>query len=212
MNKQEMDNVLDFYYETTELKEKLRQGWVYWNVTDTRIESIAEHIYGAQMLAVAIYSECKLDVDIFKVMSMLALHETEEVRIGDLTPIDNVSDEDKLALGDKAVKDIFKNLNMSKPFVDLITEFNERKTKEAKLAFLCDKLDCILQIKKYSAQEKCSIANASAKVLSDYRVKAIIEDGAKSVYDIFAANDRKMYEGTIIEELFDYVKEYELKK
>lgn len=212
MEKQEMDNVLDFYYEVAQLKEKLRQGWLYWNVSGTRIESIAEHIYGAQMLAVAIYSECNVSVDILKVMTMLALHETEEVKIGDITPIDNVPEKDKLFLGDKAVNEIFKNLKQSKVFVDIITEFNKGKSPEAKFAFLCDKLDCILQIKKYSDEGKCFIANAATKVLNDNRVKAIIEDGATTVYDIFAANDRKMYVGTIIEELFDYVKDYEIKK
>lgn len=211
MNKDDKDNVLDFYYQVIQLKEKLRQGWIYWNVKDTRVESIAEHIYGAQMLAVAIYSEFKINVDIFKVMSMLALHETEEVIIGDYTPIDDISDNEKLEIGNKAVKDIFSNLKNSNMFVELITEFNERKTPEAQLAFLCDKFDCILQCKKYSDLQKCSILNATVNVLKNKKVNRIIDNGANTVLDVFMVHDKFMYEGTVVEELFDYIKQYKIK-
>lgn len=212
MEKRDMNNILDFYYEVAQLKKKLRQGWIYWNVSGTRVESIAEHIYGSQMLAVAIYSQCKLNVDIFKVISMLALHETEEVRIGDFTPIDNVSDDEKLAMGNKAVNEIFQNLQENRTFIELITEFNERKTPEAKFAFLCDKFDCILQLKKYSDNEKCSIVNATLKVLSNSKVQDSIDKGANTVLDIFVEHDRFMYQGTVIEELFEYVRDYGIKE
>ena len=95
MNERQIFNMLDVYYKLCSLKRKKRQGWVYWNVANTRIESIAEHVFGVQQLAWIMYSEAQLDLDIFKVIAMLSLHETEEVIIGDITPFDNVTDEEK---------------------------------------------------------------------------------------------------------------------
>lgn len=212
MQDKEMENVLDFYYDVTALKNKIRQGWIYWNVSNTRVESIAEHIFGAQMIAVAIYSQLNLQLDIFKVLSMLSLHETEEVIIGDYTPIDNVSEEEKLRQGNEAVDKILgSRFPYSKIFVELIDEFNEKKTPEAQFAFLCDKYDCILQLKKYSDEEKCTVINATIKVLSSQEVKKIIDNGVNTVLDIFMQEDRYMYTGTIIEELFEFTQKYRIK-
>lgn len=48
MSKEE--NVLKFYALCNTLKDIVRTGWKDWNVNRDRIESIAEHIYGVQIL------------------------------------------------------------------------------------------------------------------------------------------------------------------
>ena len=78
-------NVIDFYVLTNKLKNVIRTGWKNWNVCRDRIESVAEHIYGVQMLAIAIDSEYDYNLDLKKVLYMLAIHELEEIYIGDLT-------------------------------------------------------------------------------------------------------------------------------
>lgn len=50
------------------LKNVIRTGWKKWNVQRERIESVAEHIFGVQMLAIAMKSEYQYDVDILKVV------------------------------------------------------------------------------------------------------------------------------------------------
>ena len=67
-------NVIDFYVQCNKLKDIVRTGWKDWNVKRERVESIAEHIYGVQMLAIAMWSEYKYDIDIMKVITMLAVH------------------------------------------------------------------------------------------------------------------------------------------
>ena len=47
------------------------------------------------MLAIAIHSEYKMDIDISKAIQMLVIHELEEVIIGDITPFDNVTQQQK---------------------------------------------------------------------------------------------------------------------
>ena len=73
MSKEE--NVLRYYVLCNRLKDVVRTGWKDWNVKRERIESVAEHIYGTQMLALAMKSEYKYDIDIEKVILMLAVHE-----------------------------------------------------------------------------------------------------------------------------------------
>ena len=76
-------NVVDFYVLCNTLKNVVRSGWKIWNVKKERLESIAEHIFGTQMLAISMWSEYDYDIDIKKVLTMLAVHETEEIIIGD---------------------------------------------------------------------------------------------------------------------------------
>jgi len=79
------ENVIKYYVLCNKLKDIVRTGWKDWKVKRDRVESIAKHIYGAQMLAIAKKSEYEYDVDITKVIYMLAIHELEEAIIGDLT-------------------------------------------------------------------------------------------------------------------------------
>ena len=146
-------NVIEYYVLCNKLKDIIRTGWLDWKVKRKRIESVAEHIYGTQMLAIAIYSEYKYDIDIKKVILMLALHELEEIKIGDLTPF-QITKDDKKKIGKKAVEEIIKNLNIKKDIKELINEFDERTTKEALFAHHIDKLECNLQCKLYD-EEKC---------------------------------------------------------
>ena len=73
MNKEK--NVINYYVLCNKLKNVIRTGWLDWNVNRERVESIAEHIFGGQMLAIAMKSEYEYDdVDILKVIYMLAIH------------------------------------------------------------------------------------------------------------------------------------------
>ena len=140
--------IINFYVLTNKLKNIVRTGWKNWHVNTERVESVAEHIYGTQMLALAIHSEYQYDIDIKKVIYMLAIHELEETIIGDLTHKD-ITREEKEKIGHQAVENILKDLLTGEEIKKIIYEFDERKTKEAKFAYLCDKLECDLQCKIY---------------------------------------------------------------
>ena len=145
---QKAKTVVEFYSLTNVLKNVIRKGWLNWHVNAERVESVAEHIYGTQMLALAMYSEYQYDIDIAKVMYMLAVHELEEIIIGDLTYLE-ISAEDKKKIGHEAVEKILSELLNGNQIKELIYEFDERQTKEATFAYHCDKLECDLQCKLY---------------------------------------------------------------
>ncbi len=156
MSKEE--NVVRYYVFCNRLKNIIRTGWKDWNVKRERIESVAEHIYGVQMLAIAMNSEYEYDIDIFKVIMMLAVHELEEIIIGDLTQFD-ISKQEKEKMGHEAVDIVLKGLTMKDEIKRLILEFDERKTTEAKFAYYCDKLECDLQCKLYDMEMCVNLNN-----------------------------------------------------
>ena len=146
-------NVVNYYVICNKLKNVIRTGWKDWNVQRERLESVAEHVYGVQMLAIAMNSEYEYDIDIKKVILMLAIHELGETIIGDLTQF-QISKEEKEKIEHEAVHEILKDLINGEEIEELFLEFDAHKTPEALFAFQCDKLECDLQCKMYD-QENC---------------------------------------------------------
>ena len=126
--------VIKYYVLCNKLKDVIRTGWKDWNVSRERVESVAEHIYGVQMLAIAMKSEYEYDIDIEKVIMMLAVHELEEILIGDLTCF-QISKEEKQKIGHDAVDKVLNGLLDKRKIKDLILESDERLTKEAIFAY-----------------------------------------------------------------------------
>ena len=152
------ENVVKYYVLCNKLKDVIRTGWKDWKVKRDRLESVAEHIYCVQMLAIAMQSEYKYDIDFSKVLLMLAVHELEEIYIGDLT-LFQVLKEEKEKMGHEAIEKVLSCLLNKEQIKMLILEFDERKTKEALFAYQCDKLECDLQSKLYD-EEGCVDLNS----------------------------------------------------
>ena len=146
-------NVINYYVICNRLKNVIRTGWKDWNVSKDRLESVAEHVYSTQMLALAIYSEYKYDIDINKVILMLAIHELGETVIGDLTLFD-IDKKEKEKIEHAAVHQILESLNDGSKLEELFLEFDEHKTEEAKFAYMCDKFEADLQSRLYD-EEGC---------------------------------------------------------
>ena len=156
-------NVINYYVLCNKLKNIIRTGWKDWRVNKDRLESVAEHIYGTQMLALAMYSEYKYDIDIMKVILMLAVHELEEIKIGDLTYF-QISKEEKEKIGHKAVEEVLKSLSIKEDIISLINEFDSQNTKEAKFSYYCDKLEADLQCKIYDEEGLVDLNNQEGNI------------------------------------------------
>ena len=164
-------NVINYYVLCNKLKNVIRTGWLDWNVNRERVESIAEHIFGVQMLAIAMKSEYEYDdVDILKVIYMLAIHELGEAIIGDLTQF-QISKAEKEIIEHEAVHKILGSLLDGEEIEKLFLEFDNKSSKEALFAYQCDKLECDLQCKLYD-QENCVDLNnqSSNRVWSSDKV------------------------------------------
>lgn len=193
-NIKDCEKILKFYFLSNKLKNTLRTGWKYWAVEGVRVESIAEHVFGTLMLAVSIYSHSKEyeDIDIEKVALILALHETEEILIGDITMFDYDGVKTKKEAGRKAVLELFKDSETDK-FLKLIEEFERGETKEAKFAFMCDKLEADLQA--YIYRDNFNLSKVNPTCLKDERIKEMIKKGLDRPDKFFLDSDKGKYSG-----------------
>ena len=190
MNKE----IIDFYILTNKLKHKIRTGWMEIGIEDERLESVAEHIYGCLMLAIAIDSEYKLDLDMNKVLKMIALHELEETIIKDYTIRDNITREEKLRLGKEAVIKATEGLIKKDEIRELLDEFNSHKTKESVFSYHIDKIECDFQAKLYDLQGDFKLEKAveDLSFFGDDAEK--IRKEVKTASDVWIEYDRRRYE------------------
>ncbi len=169
-------NVINYYVLCNKLKNVIRTGWKDWNVQRERLESVAEHIFGVQMLAISMKSEYNYDVDILKVIMMIAIHELWERVIWDLTEF-QISREEKEKIEHEAVHKILKDLVDWEEIEKIFLEFDAHETKEANFAYQCDKLECDLQCKLYD-EEWCVDLNKqeSCNVIENERVQKLLKE------------------------------------
>lgn len=183
---EKINKVLDFYILTNSLKDKIRSGVYLWHISKDRLESVAEHIYGTCMLAIALDSEYDFNIDIKKAILMLTIHELEEITIGDLTPFDNITRKEKIEKGEQAVSEILSGLVKKEEYLKLTKEYNRRSTPEAIFASNCDKLEMLFQMKIYEELGYSNLNCEENKILleNDW-VKELINNGSKTISDLF---------------------------
>jgi putative hydrolase of HD superfamily len=169
--------VVDYYLLCNKLKNIIRTGWIEWKVQRERVESIAEHIFWVQMLALAMNSEYEYDIDIMKVIYMLAIHELWETIIWDLTQF-QITKEEKEKIEHEAVHNVLSSMLNWKEIEDLFLEFDAHKTPEAKFAYQCDKLECDIQCKLYDQEWCVDLSHQEGnKIANNKLVKELLKNG-----------------------------------
>ncbi len=84
------DNALEFFNIIGKLKQLKRTGWVNNNVNLP--ESIADHMYRMGMMSFMISDP---SIDKVKLLKVCLAHDVAESIVGDITPHDNVTKEEK---------------------------------------------------------------------------------------------------------------------
>ena len=186
------ERVIRYYLLCNRLKDVIRTGWKDWKVSRNRIESVAEHIFGVQMLAIAMKSEYRYEIDLERVIFMLAIHELGERVIGDITQF-MMTKEEKEKIEHEAVHEILQGLLDGAYIEELFLEFDAGETPEARFAYQCDKLECDIQCKCYD-QEGCVDVNHQEgnNTAEDPRVRKLLDSGA-SWSDMWLAFSQETY-------------------
>jgi putative hydrolase of HD superfamily len=210
---QKFRNIAEFYILANKLKQLIRTGWQQWCIDAPRLESVAEHVYGTQMLAIAVCLELDYDVDLKKVILMLAIHDLGEAIIGDITPLDQISVERKHKEELKAIAKIFSNLSKPETFIDLFKEFEEQQTGEAKFAWQIDKLEANMQVKLYDSAGYCDKDRQQTGHTEEVRRKYFLEGDEQSFSDAWLDFDLDhiSYDKKFLE-IVNWLKENELKE
>lgn len=208
--KNKSKNIINFYLFANRLKEKIRQGWIEVSISKERLESIAEHIYGCLVLAIVIDSEYELNLDMYKVLKMLTLHETEEILMGDLTIRSDVTLEEKKEMGRNCVYKVTKGLLKQSEIECLLEEFNSRETKESIFCYHIDKIECDFQAKIYDLMGAFSYEK-DKEDLPFYGARASeIESKSKTASDFWIEYDKPKYDNDeIFKQLIEEIQKIE---
>ena len=171
------EKVVKSYILMNKLKDVVRTGWKDWNVEKDRVESIAEHVYGVQQLAIIMYLtyEGYKDLDLEKIILMLAIHETEEAFIGDITMFqkERATKEER---GHNAIHEYFSRFIDGEKIEQVILEFDKKETRESRFAYQCDKLECDLQAALYNDNVDLNDQEDN-KSFHDERVQKLLKQG-----------------------------------
>ncbi|MBN1619921.1 HD domain-containing protein [candidate division WOR-3 bacterium] len=137
------ENKINFLREIDKLKSVLRRTYL---MDGSRRENSAEHSWHLALMVLVLGEYSNEPVDVLKVLKMVLIHDIVEIDAGD-TFLYSDSKEEKKINERQAAKRIFGLLseNLSHEFFLLWTEFEEKKTPEAKFAAAIDRLEPVLQ-------------------------------------------------------------------
>ena len=143
------------------LKHLTRKGWMQKDISTP--ETVASHSWNMALLALYMSSQQENDYDFDKVIKLCLIHDLGESLIGDITPFEQ-SYQDKKVKEQLAIEQIAKDANFKELKV-LFDEYEENKTKEAKLAHDLDQIDMFIQSLDYETKY-------SDKNLQEFRTSA----------------------------------------
>lgn len=141
MKKKNLKAVADFLYEVGILSKTPRSFTYFLGSGE---QSVAEHINRAMYVG---YVLATLDgkADVGKVMQMCLFHDLAEARTSDLNYIHQkyvMSDEES------AIADLVKTVSFGNDLLSILTEYKERKSKEALIAKDADVIEFILSLRE----------------------------------------------------------------
>lgn len=150
-----MNDIIDFFYLVSNIKELPRSGWIARNI-DPPIESTGSHTFGVLFLTWLFSKKENIDTD--KVLKMALVHDLLESITGDFLPGD-VGKMERDKVENQALEKIRHKIpeEIRDDIISLIIEFNEGVSKESKIVKICDKLDSVLQALFYYKDNRTNI-------------------------------------------------------
>ena len=145
MNQKQIENTVKTIGKLKDLK---RSGWLMRDVLLP--ESDADHSFGVAILAMMLAPD---DLNKQRCMELALVHDLAEIYVGDYTPHDNISKNDKEKKEKEGALRLSKELNWPN-LIDLVTEYNDKKTPEARFVCLFDKLETLMTAKYYDDNKR----------------------------------------------------------
>jgi len=183
---------IEFILEVDKLKQVLRQTIL---LDKSRRENSAEHSWHIALTVMILSEYAKdADVDFFRVMKILLVHDLIEIDAGDTYCYDDQGRQDQAARERLAAERIFNILppDQAGMFRDLWDEFEDRKTPESRFANALDRVQPFLHnyftrgqtwqendIKSDQVKSRMQPVDDGAPVLWNY-VTALIDDAVNN--------------------------------
>ena len=177
-----------------DLKTRIRTGWKFWRVRSKRLESVSEHCHSCLLLANMFYPiyPDRDQINLARVNQMLIWHEIGETVIDDIALIDKRRHENKAESEHRAWRKLLSGLPYEQDVYDLLIEFDEHKTPDAKFSFYIDKFDAMKTMKHYYDLGKFHRLAWSMKhcekIKNNEDIQKLVKEGAKDPVDIWFAD------------------------
>ncbi|MSP13705.1 MAG: HD domain-containing protein [Chloroflexi bacterium] len=140
------------YFEFCHLKQLYRQGWLRRGVPPERCESVAEHSFGVALLALFLCDAYFPQLDQVQVLRTALLHDFGEIYVGDLTPVDDVTPQEKHRREQQAIDQVLAKLPNGSAYIALWQAYEAEATPEALFVRQVDRLEMALQATVYHRQ------------------------------------------------------------
>jgi len=146
---------IDFLTHARALKRVARAGWLQRGLPARSVESVADHSWRVALFALVLAPSSGVDRD--RAIRMALVHDLAECVVGDITPNDGVSDEEKRRRERAAMRDFCEGLtrdgdglaHVARDVEALWEEYELGESAEAKLVKDMDKLEMIMQAHEY---------------------------------------------------------------
>lgn len=158
---------LEQYFSWFVLKSLPRTGWIQNGVNNP--ESVASHSWGMSLLAMKL---CPENLDLSKVLQICIVHDLPESIVGDITPYDGVSKEEKKKMESSAMR------NIAPEFFELWKEYEDQSSEEARFVKRMDKLDMSIQAmiyKKHIEMDSEAFIQSAKKYLEEEDLDLILK-------------------------------------
>jgi putative hydrolase of HD superfamily len=134
---------VEFVAETDKLKGVLRRASP---IGLSRRENSAEHSWHAVLAAMLLHEHADEEVNLLRVLQMLAIHDVVEVDVGDVFHYEKAHRTDLAELEDRAAQRIFGILpeDQAQGCLALWREFEARQTPDARFAAAVDRFMAIV--------------------------------------------------------------------
>ncbi|PYE47794.1 putative hydrolase of HD superfamily [Paenibacillus barcinonensis] len=138
-----LQSQMQFLIEIDKLKTIERRTRI---IHGERLENDAEHSWHLAMMALILQGHSNKDIDIFKVVKMLLVHDLVEIDAGDTFAYDTQGNIGKYERELKAAHRLFGMLpeQQAKELLSLWIEFEMKETQEAQFASSLDRLQPII--------------------------------------------------------------------
>jgi putative hydrolase of HD superfamily len=176
-----LKNIANFLFEAGMLKRTPRTGYQFLG---SGAESVAEHIFRTSYIGYVLgrMSGC---VDVDRIVKMCMFHDLPEARTGDQNYVNKKYVEVNTR---KAIGDMSSELPFGNEIKQLIVEFEEEETEEAKIARDADQLEFILALKEWK-----DIGNAYAEEWLEFSLKRLKTETAQELAKEILVTDSSLW-------------------
>jgi 5'-deoxynucleotidase YfbR-like HD superfamily hydrolase len=172
-----MDNeaFLTLFHNAGKLKAIKRAGWERAGIPNP--ESVADHSFRLTFMTMFLGPQFHCDSE--KLLKMAILHDMAEYIVGDITPHDGMTKEEKNKKEKDGINELFKGIPNVESFLHLWLEYEEQEGDEAKIARDLDRLEMAMTAMEYQDEfpdlNLEEFVDSAEKDIENQKIKELLE-------------------------------------